>query len=112
VLTSETDWATKYAFPAGRWFSTFFENEQEISRWNAVLKQDQKVDEQQANRAAISHFELYRTHRLYPEGASQVGRMLTADEGAQAALHMNTAWANDKPGRETQIYSFNLPQQV
>ena len=37
VLTSEADSATRYAFPTGRAFSTFFEKERDVERYNAVL---------------------------------------------------------------------------
>ncbi len=52
ILTSETDQATKIAFPIGRWFSTFWEE----------YKDD---DENTRNRSAIGHYDPYKTHRLF-----------------------------------------------
>ncbi len=112
VLTSEADWATKYAFSAGRWFSTFFEKEQEISRWNAVLKQEQKIAEQQANRAAVGHFEPYRTHRLYPGNTNNPAQAMTADASAQATLRTSAAWANDQPGSKLEIADLVLERTM
>lgn len=51
IFTSENDYATKYAFPIGRWFSTFFESTRDSEqKW--------------ANRETVGHFEPYITHRL------------------------------------------------
>ena len=52
ILTSEADYATKYAFPAGRVFSTFFEQE----------RPDR--DQEAKNRNAVGHYAPYQTHRL------------------------------------------------
>lgn len=52
ILTSESDQATKVAFPIGRWFSTFWEKH----------KDD---EEKSRNRCAIGHYDNYKTHRLF-----------------------------------------------
>lgn len=51
IFTSENDYATKYAFPTGRWFSTFFES-------------TRNAEQKWANRETVGHFEPYITHRL------------------------------------------------
>lgn len=50
-ITSTADWATRYAFPAGRFFNTIFETT--ASR-----------EENAANNNTIGHVPLYITHRL------------------------------------------------
>ncbi len=69
-LTSEADYATRYAFPAGRWLSTRFEKTRDRTRWNAVTRQQETIDESDANITAVGHFPPYRTHRLYPHQRS------------------------------------------
>lgn len=54
ILTSEKDYATKYAFPLGRTFSTLFEKERK------------EKDQKSKNRIAIGHYKPYQTHRLDP----------------------------------------------
>jgi hypothetical protein len=72
ILTSETDWATGVAFPAGRFFSTIFESHTNLDRFDCKL--DAKsgsykptallVKEGAADRTAVGHFEPFITHRL------------------------------------------------
>jgi len=71
ILTSEADYATKLAFPAGRAFSTFFESHVTLDRHfcskpgeNGV--QAMQVDEGVADRNTVGHFGPYITHRLNP----------------------------------------------
>ena len=100
VLTSEADYATRYAFPAGRVFSTFFEKERSITRRNAVTKTDEVIDEEDANRSAVGHFKPYRTHRLYPIGnlkREEVQQGDGADSIARLA-QFGQSWFDDKPG--------------
>ena len=54
IFTSKTDYATKWAFPAGRWVSTLFERN----------RHDQP--QFQPNVTAVGHYEPYRTHELIP----------------------------------------------
>ena len=69
ILTSETDYATKYAFAAGRYVSTLFESYVTLDRYYCREagnkgKQEMKVNEGAAARTAVGHFAPYLTHRL------------------------------------------------
>jgi len=68
ILTSESDWATKYAFPAGRFFSTLFDSHSTLDRHYCDThgKQAMQLDEGEADRKSVGHFELYQTHKLMP----------------------------------------------
>jgi hypothetical protein len=63
VFTSETDWATKYAFKAGRFFSTLFESHKTIVRKNRNNK-DLVLSESQMDIETIGHFKPFVTHEL------------------------------------------------
>jgi alpha/beta hydrolase family protein DUF900 len=52
IFTSKADWATKIAFPLGRYFSTFFE------------KYRSDKPQRSANREAVGHFQPFITHDL------------------------------------------------
>lgn len=97
VLTSESDLATKYAFPGGRFFSTLFENHREVTRLNKATKQEQIISQSSANRTAIGHFQNYRTHRLMPKERS-------ANEGEMDEIKVYQAvqnqWQADQPGSQ------------
>lgn len=110
VLTSEADYATRYAFPAGRLFSTFFEKERSISRYNAVTQSDEIVDEEEANRSAVGHFEPYRTHRLYPTGATAREEVDAAEneDSFTRLQRFSHSWVNDKPGSKIPFDSLML----
>lgn len=78
ILTSEADWATKIAFPFGRWLNTFFEKHR--------CEEDQK----RKNRRTVGHYTPFQTHRLIPvvdkgspspEGTPSV-QQLTLDQAA------------------------------
>lgn len=99
-MTSEADSATRYAFPAGRWFSTWFEKTRERLRWNAVTGASETIDESDANVAAVGHFKPYQTHRLYPvtkRERAQIKTLSTTDS-VQMFIRSSTDWAHDKPG--------------
>jgi hypothetical protein len=99
-LTSEADHATRYAFPAGRWFSTWFEKTRERQRYNAVTREQETIDESDASVTAVGHFEPYRTHRLYPLSdrvGSEFPALSTADS-VQLFIQTSADWANDRPG--------------
>lgn len=72
ILTSETDLATKWAFPTGRFFSTLFESHNELQRYDCQLDAQTgryvpvplTVAEGSADRTAVGHFEPFITHRL------------------------------------------------
>ncbi|MDH4234583.1 MAG: esterase [Gallionella sp.] len=99
-LTSEADYATRYAFPVGRWLSTWFEMTHDRKRWNAVTRQQETIDESDANITAVGHFEPYRTHQLKPstvQERAQLKELSTADSLRQFT-QSSADWAQDKPG--------------
>jgi len=93
VLTSEADWATSMAFPAGRFFSTLFETHDTLERHycSEKGKQAMLLDEGEADRKTIGHFETFRTHRLLP-APEAVAR---SEEFDFQSLQQN--WAKQKP---------------
>ncbi len=64
ILTSEADKATKYLFPMGRIFSTFFETHGPISRDDC--RRPVSYHEGAADRSTVGHFEPLLTHQLRP----------------------------------------------
>ncbi len=71
ILTSEADYATKYAFFVGRFFSTLFDSHLTLDRHfcNKPGKngmQAMRVSEGEADRNTVGHFKPYLTHRLKP----------------------------------------------
>ncbi len=64
ILTSETDYATKYAFWAGRLFSTFLETHNTIIREQCNGKRKLILDEGEASRNTVGHFKPLLTHTL------------------------------------------------
>ncbi len=114
VLTSEADYATRYAFPMGRAFSTFLERERTITRFNAVTRTDETIDEEDANRKAVGHFEPYRTHLLYPTGEAtreQAPRLAAADSFARLQ-QFGESWVTDKPGSKIPFQNFMLERTI
>lgn len=104
VLTSEADVATKWAFPVGRWFSTFFEKGRDTKRRNATTKRKEVIDEKKANITALGHFEPYRTHYLRATGLQQqVLTQQTAKESAQQFFDVGRAWRQDRPCSKIQF---------
>ncbi len=99
-LTSEADYATRYAFPAGRWLSTRFEKTRVRTRWNAVTRQQETIDESDTNVAAVGHFQPYVTHRLYPLSDQESDRVreLSTNESMRLFIQSSAAWAHDTPG--------------
>jgi len=99
-MTSEADYATRYAFPAGRWFSTLFENTRDRQRYNAVTREQETINERDANIAALGHFKPYRTHRLYPlsdQARAQVKTLSTTDS-VRLFIQSSADWGHDQPG--------------
>ena len=69
ILTSEADWATGLAFPAGRFFSPFFETHTTLDRHDCAgvgKEHPIEIAEGEADRDTVGHFEPYLTHRLNP----------------------------------------------
>jgi hypothetical protein len=68
ILTSESDYATKLAFPVGRFFSTLFESHTTLSRQQCTQQgaKELLVDEGEADRKTVGHFKPYLTHHLVP----------------------------------------------
>lgn len=71
ILTSEADRATGWAFPLGRFFSTFFEAHKTLDRHSCTGAgkshiSPMKIAEGDADRHTVGHFEPYLTHRLIP----------------------------------------------
>jgi len=102
-LTSEADYATRYAFPSGRWFSTLFEKTRDdTKRFNAVTRKDETIDESDANDTAVGHFAPYRTHRLYPLSKRERAHLkeLSAEESMQLFARASSDWVDDKPGSQ------------
>lgn len=71
ILTSETDRATGWAFPLGRFFSTLFETHTTLDRHHCTGTGTShispiKIAEGEADRHTVGHFEPYLTHRLIP----------------------------------------------
>lgn len=110
ILTSEADYATRYAFPAGRFFSTLLEKDRKIKRKNALTRQEETIDEGRANTQAVGHFEPYRTHKLYP--AAEVSREnvaeLSSGESLRAVAAASSAWEHDQPGSKIDIAGLRL----
>lgn len=99
-MTSEADYATRYAFPAGRWLSTLFEKTREQKRFNAVTHKQESISESDANITAIGHFKPYRTHRLYPLDSEKTvqSKQLTTMDSVRLFIQTSADWAHDKPG--------------
>lgn len=113
-MTSEADYATRYAFPAGRWFSTWFEKTHDRKRRNAVTGVEEIIDESDSNLTAVGHFEPYRTHKLYPLDdlkRSQV-KVLSADDSARLFVQSSDDWAADKPGSKIPFGSVMLERNA
>lgn len=104
ILTSEADWATKYAFTAGRYLSTLFEKHTVLKRHycNEDGEQVMWLDEGEADREAVGHFEIFRTHRLLPVSQSAVR---SADFDFQS-LQQN--WSKQKPAAKLKFESVEL----
>jgi len=100
ILTSEADNATRLASPAGRWLSTAFEKERDMTRRNGVTGEDETIDQGRANTRAVGHFEPYRTHYLSSRGTAgaDAPQALSAMETAQVFRQTRESWRGDRPG--------------
>ena len=100
ILTSEADDATRLAFPAGRWFSTLFENYRDTTCENAVSRQNEVIEQRQADITTVGHFEPYRTHYLKAkqrEGSDSLAEAPVA-EAVRLFFDVAESWEHDKPG--------------
>ncbi len=95
VLTSETDYATKYAFWAGRVFSTILETHNTIERGTCEGKRISILDEGEADRAAIGHFQPLITHTLVP---AENGKTIEFSDLSQ----LTQIWASQEEGKSLQ----------
>lgn len=109
VLNSEADWATRYAFNIGRRLSTFFEEERKGDqgqiRYNAVTKENERIDQEDSNVTAVGHFSPYRTHflSLNENKIEYVDSMMTVSQRAQQFLAPSNEWVQDYPGKKIQF---------
>lgn len=94
ILTSEADYATKYAFWAGRALSTAFDSHREISRVNRASGKPQEIGQGRADRNTVGHFEPYVTHRLDPDASLGNAEMLRVLDSVRSG------WSEDAPGRD------------
>lgn len=70
AVTTANDWATRYAFPLGRWINTALEDE----RNNPIQKE--------ANKNTLGHVQRYRTHTLTTCDDTQSAESDTSDPDA------------------------------
>jgi hypothetical protein len=104
ILTSEADDATRLAFPAGRIFSTVFEKEGNTRRWNATTKQEEIIDEEDANTTAVGHFEPYKTHFLHATDAPEAALAKQNRSGSvQRFFEAGAGWRQDRPGSRIRL---------
>lgn len=112
VLTSEADYATKYAFPAGRIFSTLFETHGTINRNDCNLPLSY-YSEGAADRQTVGHFEPLQSHELHPISASMepaYDQSSQNDLGESATRRINTIWQNRIDKSEAHSNSQSLPE--
>lgn len=69
ILTSESDYATKLAFPVGRFFSTLLENHDSIERDDC--QRPLRYQEGAADRHTVGHFDPLLSHELRPAARQQ-----------------------------------------
>lgn len=102
ILTSESDYATKIAFPIGRRFSTIFEKEATINRTNGVTGKEEAIDEGEANITAVGHFESYKTHELRATQTLEESeqKQASVQDTVQLFSETSMSWENDVPGSE------------
>ncbi|WDE08217.1 lipase [Thalassomonas viridans] len=99
VLTSETDYATKIAFPLGRSLSTFFESHRKMTRHYCTRPgstgiSEVTISQGSADRTAIGHFEPYMTHTL----SAKAPENQKADFDLLKAYQYWSAADNTRPG--------------
>jgi len=104
ILTSKQDYATRYAFPLGRFFSTLFETHTTLKRHDCTANgpKDVDIDEGEADRNTVGHFKPYVTHRLVPAAAKQ-----TRDAGF-SYRDLQKAWSKQSYGNSLQFEDVDL----
>lgn len=104
ILTSEKDYATRYAFPLGRFFSTMFESHTTLKRHDCAADgpNDVEIDEGEADRNTVGHFEPYLTHKLIPAAAKQTR---SADFSYR---DMQKSWSKQSYGGSFQLGDVDL----
>lgn len=104
ILTSKKDYATKYVFPIGRFFSTLFETDTTLHR-HICSRQGEKellVDEGEAGRNTIGHFKPYLTHELRP---AKTHKLRAAGFSYQM---LQNSWSNQQAGGTLQFEDTDL----
>ncbi len=112
ILTSEADSATGTAFPMGRWFSTLFEKERTMTRKNGVTREQESIDQRDANVTAVGHFDPYRTHYLAPSQGDDTAipqdreqmQALAARQSVELFNDVRQQWRDDRPGSRIEFY--------
>jgi hypothetical protein len=94
ILTSETDDATGILFPLGRIFSTLFEEHDDLVRTDC--KHTLELDEGEADRSTVGHYEPLISHTLKPlkDGRSMLAATLET---------MESIWDLQTPGGSTRF---------
>jgi len=98
ILTSEADYATKLAFPAGQIFSTFFETHGTVERKDCNYPLT--LDEGEADRNAVGHYLPLITHTLKPVDTAGTQKMAVA-----SFANMKNIWSTQTKGGSTQFGS-------
>jgi pimeloyl-ACP methyl ester carboxylesterase len=109
ILTSEADKATGVAFPIGRWFSTRFEKQRKVDRFNPIMEQlhpgagsKETIDQKDTDIDAVGHYEAYRTHmlRAVQPAASAAPTVDIPQLDTKALALASQEWEDDRPGGE------------
>jgi pimeloyl-ACP methyl ester carboxylesterase len=109
ILTSEADKATGVAFPIGRWFSTRFEKQRKVDRFNPIIEQlhpgagsTETIYQKDTDIDAVGHYETYRTHllRAVQPAASATATVDVPQLDTKALALASQEWEDDRPGSE------------
>ena len=100
ILTSAKDTATGWWFPAGRWFSTWFEQHRNQQRFNPVTGRREPVSERAADIRAVGHFDPYRTHELRAAADTSAAQVeeRTPAQRVHSVMGAGAGWEDDAPG--------------
>ncbi|MDC5813437.1 hypothetical protein [Vibrio europaeus] len=91
LFTSESDWATRYAFPLGNAVTRSFEAKRYMR--TQIGQKTVLVNQSSAGRIAIGHFAPYRTHRLTPVDVERQPQMTRL----QSARYSMKQWEQGLP---------------